>query len=154
MVIVRAERNIGPFKIVETLPDRLRCDGVDYPFIVIGDYTLSDDDSLAPVVPPPELTREDQVREIRAEYDAAVAQLEAMYYVKERETWPQQVTEARAYTADPDAITPLLDAMLIQRAPETKQELVVRVMTNYALYSQAVGAALGRMQVRMRELDA
>ena len=60
MVIVRAEGNIGPFKTIETLADRLRCDGVDYPFIVIGDYTLSDDDSLAPVVPPPEPTEDER----------------------------------------------------------------------------------------------
>jgi hypothetical protein len=31
---------------------------VDYPFSVIGDYTLSDDDSLAPVVDAPEPTDE------------------------------------------------------------------------------------------------
>jgi hypothetical protein len=60
MVIVRAEGNIGPFKTIETLADRLRCDGVDYPFMVIGDYTLSDDDSLAPVVPPPEPTEDER----------------------------------------------------------------------------------------------
>lgn len=101
----------------------------------------------------PEQERAEAIAAVRAEYDAAIAQLEAMYYVKERETWPQQVTEARAYTADSDALTPLLDAMLVERAPETKAELVVKIMTNYALYSQAVGAALGRMQVRMRELN-
>ena len=53
MVIIRAAGNIGPFRSIETLADRLRCDGVDYPFSVIGDYTLSDDDSLAPVVVEP-----------------------------------------------------------------------------------------------------
>jgi len=44
MVIIRSAGNIGPFRSIETLADRLRCDGVDYPFSVIGDYTLSDDD--------------------------------------------------------------------------------------------------------------
>jgi hypothetical protein len=51
-VIIRASGNIGPFKVVETLQDRLRCDGVDYPFTVLGAYTLSNDDSLAPVPAP------------------------------------------------------------------------------------------------------
>jgi hypothetical protein len=51
-VIIRASGNIGPFKAVETMQDRLRCDGVDYPFTVLGAYTLSNDDSLAPTPAP------------------------------------------------------------------------------------------------------
>ena len=50
-VLILSSGNLGPFKSIETLADRLRCDGTDYPFTVIGDYTISDDDSLAP--PPP-----------------------------------------------------------------------------------------------------
>jgi hypothetical protein len=52
-VLIRSSGNIGPFKVIETLADRLRCDGTDYPFTVIGDYTISDDDSLAPTPPAP-----------------------------------------------------------------------------------------------------
>ena len=53
-VIIRASGNIGPFKVIETLSDRLRCDGVEYPFSVIGSYTISNDDGLAPapIAPP------------------------------------------------------------------------------------------------------
>ncbi|HYD79850.1 MAG TPA: hypothetical protein VEC06_08575 [Paucimonas sp.] len=40
---------IGPFKTIEPLEDRLRCDGVDYPFTVIGEYTIDENDGLAPV---------------------------------------------------------------------------------------------------------
>ena len=51
-VIIRASGNIGPFKNIEafpdTLPDRLRCDGVDYPFSVLGPHSVSQDDGLAP----------------------------------------------------------------------------------------------------------
>ena len=54
-VIIRASGNIGPFKIIVPWPpenpDRLRCDGTDYPFSVIGPHTISSDDSLAPVPP-------------------------------------------------------------------------------------------------------
>jgi hypothetical protein len=47
-VIIRKNGNIGPFKTIEKMADKLRCDGVDYFFTVIGDYTISEDDSLAP----------------------------------------------------------------------------------------------------------
>ena len=52
-VIIRAGGNIGPFSAIETLEDRLRCDGADYPFSVLGEYTISEDDSLAPEPLPP-----------------------------------------------------------------------------------------------------
>mgnify|MGYP001575064933 CR=1 FL=1 len=54
-VIIRASGNIGPFKSIETLSDRLRCDGTDYPFSVIGSYSISENNELAPapIVPPP-----------------------------------------------------------------------------------------------------
>lgn len=54
-VLILASGALGPFKTVETLDDRLRCDGVDYCFSVIGEYQVSEDDSLAP--PPPEPPR-------------------------------------------------------------------------------------------------
>jgi hypothetical protein len=52
-VIIKQGGNLGPFKTIEVLSDRLTCDGVDYPFVVIGDYTISEDDSLAPSPPVP-----------------------------------------------------------------------------------------------------
>ena len=55
-VIIRPQGNIGPFKTIETLADRLRCDGVDYPFTVLGQYTISNDDSQAPAPIPPPVT--------------------------------------------------------------------------------------------------
>lgn len=50
-VLILSSGNIGPFKSIEVKEDRLTCDGTDYPFTVIGNYTISEDDSLAP--PPP-----------------------------------------------------------------------------------------------------
>lgn len=72
-VIITQSAVLGPFKSVETLADRLRCDNTDLPFVVIGDYTISEDDSLAPPPPAPP-------RNIQAE----IAALEAT--VTERRT--------------------------------------------------------------------
>ncbi len=48
-VVITANGNHGPYKTVEVLADRLRCDGDNLPFTVIGAYTISQDDGLAPV---------------------------------------------------------------------------------------------------------
>lgn len=53
VIILSNNTVIGPFTQIETLSDRLRADGTDYPFVVIGDYEISDDDSLAPPKPAP-----------------------------------------------------------------------------------------------------
>lgn len=47
-VLILNSGNIGPFKNIEILDDRLRCDNTDYPFNVIGEYSISGDDNLAP----------------------------------------------------------------------------------------------------------
>lgn len=52
-VIITTSAVLGPFKSVEVLTDRLRCDNTDLPFNVIGSYTISQDDSLAPPPPAP-----------------------------------------------------------------------------------------------------
>jgi len=82
-------------------------------------------------------------------YNSALSTLEAAYPQKERDTWPQQVTEARAYIADNMAATPLIDAMLTTKPNTTKAELVGKIMTNYTNYSALVGAALGQMQTTL-----
>lgn len=48
MIFISNDVIYGPFKNIEVLPNSLRCDGVDYQFTVIGDYELSEDDSLVP----------------------------------------------------------------------------------------------------------
>lgn len=67
-VIITTSAVLGPFKSVEVLTDRLRCDNTDLPFTVIGSYTISEDDSLAPPPPAPK-------RDIQAEIAALEAQV-------------------------------------------------------------------------------
>ena len=43
---------LGPFKTVDVLDDRLRCDNTDLPFNVIGIYEVLNDDSLLPAIVP------------------------------------------------------------------------------------------------------
>lgn len=92
--------------------------------------------------------------EIRAQYDSLIAVLEAAYDQKERETWPQQVIEARSFAGDAQAHTPLLDALVGARQSDTKEQLVAKILTNYTNYSRIVGEALGVRQSRMSALHA
>jgi len=87
-------------------------------------------------------------------YNNALAQLEDEYPQKERDTWPQQVTEARAYLADAEALTPLIDAMLTTKPNTTKAVLVDKIITNYTAHSELVGAALGAMQEAVRPIGS
>lgn len=47
-VVITPARTYGPFKSIVVATDRLHCDGLDLLFNVIGSYTVSADDSLAP----------------------------------------------------------------------------------------------------------
>lgn len=49
-VIITNTGVLGPFSTIEVLEDRLRCDDTEYPFTVIGEHTISEDDGLAPTV--------------------------------------------------------------------------------------------------------
>ena len=66
-VVITTSGNFGPFKSITELADRLRCDDVELPFTVIGSYTISDDDSLAPA---PVVTK--TIEQLKAERQAAV----------------------------------------------------------------------------------
>lgn len=63
-VVITPDSVLGPFKQIEVLGDRLRCDGAELPFVVIGSYRISEDDLLAP---PPRVDDSEQRAEIRKE---------------------------------------------------------------------------------------
>ncbi|MDP2346714.1 MAG: hypothetical protein Q8N34_03200 [Gammaproteobacteria bacterium] len=93
--------------------------------------------------------------EIAKQYDAAIAPLEAAHSQKERDTWPQQVTEARAFQDNVNANIPLVAALRVSRGKsETAQELTTKIITNYSAFSNVVGTALGIMQARNEALAA
>lgn len=66
-IVITQEKVYGPYASVVEMQDRLDVDGAQLPFAVIGPYSLSEDDSLAPPppVPPTPVPAEVSPRQIR-----------------------------------------------------------------------------------------
>lgn len=83
--------------------------------------------------------------EINEACNAAVAELAASYPEREILSWPQQVKEAEALAANPQAPAPLLTAIAEARSLPVV-ELASRVLEKMNAYAAASGALIGRRQ--------
>jgi len=70
-VIVRASGNAGPFETIIDMGDWLDCDGAVFLKNVLGNYTISEDEGLAPVIPASTKLIADLCLKIDQEADAA-----------------------------------------------------------------------------------
>ena len=93
-----------------------------------------------------------KLTEINAECQKAVAALAADYPDSEVQSWPQQVKEATALSADPQADAPLLTAIATARGLPVA-ELASRVMGKMNAYAGASGALIGRRQAAEDLID-
>lgn len=94
-----------------------------------------------------------KLAEINAACDAAVSTLAESYPEREIQSWPQQVKEAEALTADPAAPAPLLVAIADARGLPVA-ELASRVLDKMAAYAAASGALIGRRQAAEDQVSA
>lgn len=78
-----------------------------------------------PEIIPPSLTdvQESRRREALAGADAAVARYMAQFSDVERETWPKQQAEVEALAGNPDAPTPVLDALAQVRGISREEQI-------------------------------
>lgn len=90
---------------------------------------------------------------INAEFEAEMLAISSLYPPSEREGWPNQQTEANAFLADPQASTPILDA-IVAVSGEAKADLAANIVAKVAAYSAYYGAALGRKRKKIAELPA
>lgn len=82
---------------------------------------------------------------IAAECDKVLATVKTSYPQGEVESWPQQVKEAEAIAADPQADAPLLNAIATYRGL-TVVELAARVSAKADAFSQVSGTIIGKRQ--------
>ncbi len=90
---------------------------------------------------------------INAASDAEIASVSAGYPSGEVLSWPKQEAEARAWTADNQAVTPLLDSLAAARGI-SKAELTSRVIAKADLFAQVSGAIIGKRQGLEDQIDA
>lgn len=83
--------------------------------------------------------------EINEACNTAVAALAASYPEREIQSWPQQVKEATALSADPQADAPLLTAIATARGLPVA-ELASRVLDKMNAYAAASGVLIGQRQ--------
>ncbi|AJZ75006.1 hypothetical protein SG18_26665 [Pandoraea apista] len=86
-----------------------------------------------------------KLTEINAECQKAVAALAKDYPDSEVQSWPQQVKEATALSADPQADAPLLTAIATARGLPVA-ELASRVLDKMNAYAAASGVLIGQRQ--------
>ncbi|WP_404463101.1 hypothetical protein LG331_09995 [Vreelandella aquamarina] len=103
---------------------------------------------MRPAKTPAELLAEAQAAKLAEINDAYQSELDAVlneYPNAETKTWDKQEAEARAWDADNEAPTPLLDAVAAGRNMD-KAELVQRVLAKADAWIALSGQATGKRQ--------
>ena len=132
----------GPGHAGEEIP---ACDLVACEFLGELELDAGDDAKLEAVKAAKRL-------EINEACNTAVAALAASYPEREIQSWPQQVKEAEALAADPQAPAPLLTTIADARALPVV-ELASRVLGKMNAYAAASGALIGRRQAAEDLID-
>lgn len=83
------------------------------------------------------------------EFEAETAAMTSSYSQAEIDTFSTQEAEAKAWSFNDTAPTPLLDA-IISESGVTKAEIVMAVLSKAEELKGAVGAAIGRKQKKQR----
>lgn len=121
------------------------CDMASCEFLGELDLDASDDAKLEAVKAAKRL-------EINDACNAAVVSLAAPYPEREIQSWPQQVKEAEALSANPQAAAPLLTAIAEARSLPVV-ELASRVLSKMYTYAVASGSLIGRRQAAEDLID-
>lgn len=114
---------------------------------------VTEEQPYVPPVPTFEEAKAAKLAEINKAADKAIAALTTTYPDREISTFDKQEAEARAYTADPEAPTPLLSALAKARGIDM-DELVKRVIAKADAFATASGYIIGQRQALEDQLDA
>lgn len=141
----------GGSGIIELMPDgngmlaNVQITNLDFAQAAIDAWTVA---ANLEDNPPPLSLGELSVKKfnyINRKTDETLSQITSTYPKTEVDSWPKQETEARAYTADQTAPTPLLTAMAEVRGI-TVADLAARVILKADAFAGIAGAAMGKRQ--------
>lgn len=129
-------------------------------FQFFGEETLSIDETTKTVTKSREVldkSAEDiykiKLRNINTEYEKAIAQLTAGTPESEKGTWSKQEAEARAYTADNTAPTPLIDGIATARGVD-RVYFIGKIIEKADAYTVAIAQLTGVRQSKEDQLNA
>ena len=88
----------------------------------------------------------DKNAEIRSGFISAMTPITSNYTAEDIASFSTQQAEAKAWEADNNAETPLLDFMVANRPSVDKATLVSRILANSVIYKQIAGPAIGKKQ--------
>lgn len=91
--------------------------------------------------------------EINDAFESSMQQITKGYPANEVSSWAKQESEARAYTVNHLANTPLIDALASSRSVD-KADLVGHIIAKADLFASISGALIGRRQALEDTLDA
>ena len=114
---------------------------------------VAEEQPYIPPVPTLEEVKAAKLSEINRAADAAIATLTATYPDREISTFDKQEREARDWTADNTASTPLL-SVLAQARGIPLSDLVGRVLAKADAFAVASGSIIGQSQALEDRLDA
>ncbi|MBD3610539.1 MAG: hypothetical protein HUJ30_08320 [Gammaproteobacteria bacterium] len=86
-----------------------------------------------------------RIADMKAACDVTLLEITSLYPSAERETWPKQEQEARAYAADPVTPVPFIQGLATARGI-TVDEQVSRIITKADAYAATAAAAIGKRQ--------
>lgn len=114
---------------------------------------VTEEQPYVPPVPTLDEAKAAKLSEINAECQHMLESLTPTYPERELTTFDKQESEARAYTADSTASTPLLSA-LAQARGVPLDELARRVLVKADAFAVASGSIIGQRQALEDRLDA
>lgn len=109
--------------------------------------------AIAPPAPTTAELKAAKLWDINAGCEAEIAAISASYPASEVLSWSKQEGEARAYTANASAATPLLDALATARGID-KADLAARVIAKADLFAVVSGSIIGKRQALEDQVNA
>ncbi len=92
-----------------------------------------------------------KLKNINREYENAIAKLTAGTPDSEKSTWSKQEAEARAYTTDNTAPTPLIDGIATARGVD-RVSLIGKIIEKADAYTAAIAQLTGERQAKEDQL--
>ena len=145
--------NSGLYKLMQNTPIITEFQKLGEEIISIDETTMTATRSRKVLDKPAEEIYANKRKNINRDYELAITQLTAGTPESEKGTWSKQEAEARAYTADNTAPTPLIDGIATARGVD-RVYLIGKIIEKADAYTVAIAQLTGARQSKEDQLMA